>query len=266
MSLICAFTVPCAAIPCSNIPIQGACINKLRHRRLQKFHHPILTFPARTSFRGSNLLNLSTLSSEGAHFAQIKKGEKRAKQDVLFLLKNKFLSNNETEINWSSCSRKTTHVQLCRTSLGNVQEHNVDYFLQSQPLFPARRQIEAGMCSWEEVGRTRRRKDRSQCSVVPWLWGWLSTVACSHGFSKSIYLCTCHNLSTVVRQADIFNTFHICNGICFKTYDNEMQKYCAIFHTHTALHTSLIRNNSWTQYNQQPLVRSPVTLRTRLLT
>lgn len=65
-----------------------------------------------------------------------------------------------------------------------------------------------------------------------------------HGFSKSIYLCTCHNLSTVVRQADIFNTFHICNGICFKTYDNEMQKYCAIFHTHTALHTSLIRNNS----------------------
>jgi len=27
------------------------------------------------------------------------------------------------------------------------QEHNVDYFLQSQPLFPARRQIEAGMCS-----------------------------------------------------------------------------------------------------------------------
>jgi len=41
MSLICAFTVPCAAIPCSNVPIQGACINKLRHRRLQKFHHPI---------------------------------------------------------------------------------------------------------------------------------------------------------------------------------------------------------------------------------
>ncbi len=91
---------------------------------------------------------------------------------------------------------------------------------------------------------TRRRKDRRRCSVVPWLWGWLSTVASSHGFSKSIYLCTCHNLSTVVRQADIFNTFHICNGIWFKTYDSEMQKYYAIFHTHTALHTSLIRNNS----------------------
>jgi hypothetical protein len=82
MSLICAFTVPCAAIPCSNFPIQGACINKLRHRRLQKFHHPIK--------------------------------EKERQKAVLS---------------------------------GTM------------------------------------------------VWGWLSTVACSHGFSKSIYLCTCHNLS-----------------------------------------------------------------------
>jgi hypothetical protein len=98
MSLICAFTVPSAAIPCSNFPIQGACINKLRHRRLQKFHHPILYISSKNFLQGVQSLNLSTLSSEGAHFAQIKKGEKRAKQDVFFL-KNKFLSNNETEIN-----------------------------------------------------------------------------------------------------------------------------------------------------------------------
>jgi hypothetical protein len=95
MSLICAFTVPCAAIPCSNFPIQGACINKLR---LQKFHHPILYISSKNFLQGVQSLDLSTLSSEGAHFAQIKKGEKRAKQDALFLLKNKFLSNNETEI------------------------------------------------------------------------------------------------------------------------------------------------------------------------
>jgi len=98
MSLICAFTVPSAAIPCSNFPIQGACINKLRHRRLQKFHHPILYISSKNFLQGVQSLNLSTLSREGAHFAQIKKGEKRAKQDALFLLKNTFLSNNETEI------------------------------------------------------------------------------------------------------------------------------------------------------------------------
>jgi hypothetical protein len=99
MSLICAFTVPCAAIPWPNFPIQGACINKLRHRRLQKFHHPILYISSKNFLQGVQSLNLSALSSEGAHFAQIKRGEKRAKQDALFLLKNKFLSNNETEIN-----------------------------------------------------------------------------------------------------------------------------------------------------------------------
>jgi hypothetical protein len=99
MSLICAFTVPLAAILCSNFPIQGACINKLRHRRLQKFHHPILYISSKNFLQGAQSLNLSTLSREGAHFAQIKKGKKRAKQDALFLLKKKFLSNNETEIN-----------------------------------------------------------------------------------------------------------------------------------------------------------------------
>jgi hypothetical protein len=70
----------------------------LRHRRLQKFHHPILYISSKNFLQGVQSLNLSTLSSEGAHFAQIKKGEKRGKQDALFLLKNKFLSNNETEI------------------------------------------------------------------------------------------------------------------------------------------------------------------------
>jgi hypothetical protein len=62
MSLICAFTVPCAAIPCSNFPIQGACINKLRHRRLQKFHHPILYISSKNFLQGVQSLDLSTLS------------------------------------------------------------------------------------------------------------------------------------------------------------------------------------------------------------
>jgi hypothetical protein len=184
MSLICAFTVPCAAVPCSNFPIQGACINKLRHRRLQKF--PILYISSKNFLQGVQSLNLSTLSSEGAHFAQIKKGEKRAKQDALFFLKNKFLSNNETEIHWSSCSRKTIHVQLCRTSLGNV-------FFQSRAqcgLFSAISAIVSSKetnLGWDVFMRgsgTYKEKERQKavlsgtmvvglavnCGMLPWLF------------------------------------------------------------------------------------------------
>jgi hypothetical protein len=117
----------------------------------------------------------------------------------------------------------------------------VDYFLQSQPLFPQGDKFRLGCVherKWDVKGEGKTEGGAQWyhgCGVGCQLW---HAPMAFHGFSKSIYLCTCHNLSTVVRQADIFNTFHICNGIWFKTYDSEMQKYCAIFHTHSSTYIS----------------------------